>query len=290
MPESERLPRSTGTADGTAYRLYGPDASAGSPGTAAMVLIHGVGMQQDVWAPQVAALAGERCVLTYDLLGHGASRLPREDATLGDYAGQLLALLDHLRLGLVDVVGHSMGALVALEFALSHPQRTRRVVAMNAVFRRSAEQRAAVRQRAQALQRAGVDATIDGTIERWFGDPPPAPLAATARQVRGFLADVDPIGYARTYRIFAESDEVHQQRLRQLAMPALFTTGEFDGNSTPAMSAAMAELAPQGRLDVVAGARHMMNLTDVPRVNGMLREFLCADAGAGAGTRATVGG
>lgn len=266
----EPYPRAAGVAGGTAYRVYGD----GLP----VVLIHGVGMRQEVWAPQIAALAGERQLITYDLLGHGASRLPPEGATLADYAAQLIALLDHLHIDAADVVGHSMGALVALEFALGQARRARRLVAMNAVFRRSAEQRAAVLQRAEALQRAGVDATVDTTIERWFGNPVPPALAQAAGQVRGYLAGVDPVGYARTYRIFAEADEIHADRLPHLAMPALFTTGELDRNSTPAMSAAMARLAPLGTLDVVPEARHMMTLTDAPRVNATLREFLARAA------------
>lgn len=253
-------------ADGTAYRVHGE----GEP----IVLIHGVGMDQRAWQPQIEALAREHRVVTYDMLGHGASRLPPEGVQLADFAQQLLQLLDHLGIAEASIAGHSMGALVALEFALTHPGRTRRLLALNAVFERDARQRAAVLERARLLGEHGVQATVDSTIARWFGDPPPAELEDTAALAADILAGVNAVGYARAYRLFATSDDVHAQTLPGLRMPALFITGELDPNSSPAMSEAMAALAPHGEVLIVPGARHMMNLTDAPEVNRRLLEFI----------------
>ncbi|MNU07221.1 hypothetical protein D3C72_2527110 [compost metagenome] len=55
-------------------------------------------------------------------------------------------------------------------------------------------------------------------------------------------------------------------------------TGEGDPNSSPAMSQAMAALAPHGRAEIVPGARHMMNLTDAAEVNARLLRFIAAAA------------
>jgi pimeloyl-ACP methyl ester carboxylesterase len=257
-------------AGGTAYTVAG----SGEP----VVLIHGVGMARAIWAPQVQALAREFRVISYDMLGHGDSDVPPEGVTLAQYAEQLAGLLDHLALSAANVVGHSMGALVALEFALAYPQRTLRVAALNAVFRRTPEQRAAVLSRADALASTGLASTIAPTLERWFGDPPPAHLQEAAAETARLLGAVNPTGYARTYRLFATSDRAHAGRLAELAMPALFFTGEHDLNSSPEMSRAMAQLAPRGRVEVLEGARHMMNVTHPARVNASLRSFLSGEA------------
>jgi pimeloyl-ACP methyl ester carboxylesterase len=259
-------PLLSGTANGTAFSVYGPGE--------ALVLIHGVGMGQAIWEPQIAEFARDYKVIVYDMLGHGGSAVPAPDVALSDYAEQLVALLDHLDIAAANVVGHSMGALVALEFALRHPARTLRVAALNAVFMRTPEQRAAVLERAEALQHTGVVATVDSTLARWFGEPVPAELEASANLVKRFLTEVNPQGYARTYRLFASSDAVHADGLPRLAMPALFMTGEFDPNSSPDMSRAMAALAPQGCLHIVVGARHMMNVTAPDAINQRLRAFL----------------
>lgn len=255
-----------GKAGATAYSVAG----AGE----AVVLVHGVGLARAIWGPQAEELARDYRVVCVDLPGHGGSDVPPADVTLADYARALLAVLDDLGIAAANVVGHSMGALVALEFALRHPQRTLRVAALNAVFRRTPEQRAAVLARAEALARGGVGSTVDATLERWFGDPVPAPLQPAADLTGRLLRQVDATGYARTYRLFATSDQMHAAGLPALAMPALFFTGEHDLNSSPAMARAMAELAPRGRAEVLADARHMMNVTHPRQVTASLRAFL----------------
>ncbi|RDU95785.1 alpha/beta fold hydrolase [Trinickia dinghuensis] len=260
-----------GNAAGTSYSVYPPRAGDACE---TVVLIHGVGMNQSVWSPQIDALTARYRVVAYDMLGHGGSTMPAPVPTLGEYASQLERVLDELEVERAHVVGHSMGALVALEFALTHPQRTRSVVAMNAVYDRTPGQREAVMNRAATLGDAPAEAGIDVTLTRWFGDPVPAHLTKAAEAVRELLLTVDPIGYARTYQLFARSDDAHVGRLSALAVPALFLTGECDANSNPAMSQAMAAVAPFGRAQIIANERHMMNVTNPAQVNERLLEFL----------------
>lgn len=271
MPEALQSAPVTPHAEGryggaTAWRRYG----RGSP----VVLIHGVGMSQSVWAPQLSAFLGRYEVITYDLLGHGDSAMPPSGAVLADYSAQLLVLVDALDVERPCIVGHSMGALVSLDFALRHPQRCRAVAALNAVFCRSPEQRRAVMKRAQALREAGGTGNLDETLRRWFGEPVPQHLRAAAEQVRRMLEEVDAEGYARTYAVFASADAAHAEQLPKLACPALFATGDGDPNSTPDMSRNMAGLVPGARQVVLEGARHMMTVTDPERVNAMLLDFL----------------
>ena len=240
----------------------------------ALVLVHGVGMAGLVWEPQVAALCRHYDVIALDMLGHGGSSLPPADARLSDYADQLLALLDGLGIARAHVVGHSMGALVALEFALTHPARVLSVAALNAVFCRSAEQRRAVESRLAAIGDLSGPQAWAGTIARWFGEPVPPAWRAAAEMVHSLLDAVDPLGYERTYRLFASSDEAHRDRLAGLAVPALFFTGAEDPNSNPAMSQAMARLARRGECEILADERHMMSLTAEEAVNRRLLAFL----------------
>ena len=249
-----------------------------------VILIHGVGMCRVVWAPQIAALASDYDVIAYDMLGHGGSSLPPADARLSDYADQLLGLMDGLGVRRAHVIGHSMGALIALEFALAHPDRVFSVAAINAVYCRTPDQRRAVLQRAEDLETSGPGSLSDGVIARWFGDPVPPELLDASERVSGLLASLDPVGYARTYRLFARSDDAHKGRLERLAVPALFMTGGDDPNSTPAMSQAMATAAPQGDCQILPGARHMMAITAPEEVNARLHGFMrsCRDKPAAA--------
>ena len=266
MSESITYPDRTGTSARVAFSRQG----RGTP----LVLIHGVGLRSGVWAPQIDALCTRHDVVAMDMPGHGGSTLPPEDASLADYSQAVLSLLDGLGIPKACVVGHSMGALVALDFALAHPDRVLGVVAMNAVFCRTPEQSRAVMARVGAVDDASGPPDWSGTLERWFGNPVPAHLRGTAMSVRDLLDGIDPIGYARTYRLFATSDAAHRDRLRELAVPALFLTGEGDHNSSPTMSRAMAALAPHGRAEAIPGERHMMALTAPDQVTSRLAAFL----------------
>lgn len=250
---------------------------SGVPGALPVVLIHGVGLAHAAWAPQIAALAGQYDVIALDMPGHGGSDLPPQDARLSDYSDAVIAVLDALELPAAVVIGHSMGALVALEMALAFPDRVLGVAALNAVFRRAPEQSAAVIARARALADEGEEARAAShraAVARWFGEPVPPSLIATATAVGELLETGDPVGYARTYTLFAASDAAHAERLAELKVPALFFTGAGDANSSPAMSREMARLAPRGRAVVLAEARHMMNLTHPEAVNAELLAFL----------------
>jgi flavin reductase (DIM6/NTAB) family NADH-FMN oxidoreductase RutF/pimeloyl-ACP methyl ester carboxylesterase len=258
--------------DGRPARIrYRRDGIAGG---VPVVFLHGVGMALEAWEPQIEALASRYDVIALDLLGHGGSSLPPADARLADYSDHVVALLDALSIPAAVIVGHSMGALIALDVALSNPARVLGVAALNAVFCRTPEQRAAVLARAASLAEEGSAASHEAAVSRWFGEPVPPELEPTAATVVGLLAACDPIGYARTYALFAASDEAHRDRLSGLAAPALFMTADGDLNSTPAMSAAMAGIAPRGRCEVLAGERHMMNLTAPVAVNQRLLAFL----------------
>jgi flavin reductase (DIM6/NTAB) family NADH-FMN oxidoreductase RutF/pimeloyl-ACP methyl ester carboxylesterase len=262
--------------DGTGFIRAG----SGAP----VLLIHGVGMDAAIWRPQIVAMQDRFDLVAIDLLGHGASPLPPENADLSDFADQAIRLLDHLGLGRVAVVGHSMGALVAQDIALRAPSRVASLVCLNAVFRRPPELARAVRERAAALGGPHDPSAIAATIARWFGDPVPPILVDAAATARSALESVDAEGYARTYRLFASADTAHADRLGDLAAPALFMTGSEDRNSTPAMSAAMARLAPAGRCLVLSGEKHMMTIASPQKVTQRITAFLdqVADVPAGA--------
>lgn len=264
--------------DGTGFIRAG----SGAP----VLFIHGVGMNAAIWQPQIERMAGSFDVIAIDMLGHGVSPLPPQAPELADFARQAIRLLDHLGLKCVSVVGHSMGALVAQELALLAPERVSRIVSLNAVFRRPPELAEAVRERAAALTGRGDPAGAAQTIARWFGDPVPAELAAAAGKTAAALSEVDPEGYARTYRLFARADGDHAERLPTLAVPALFMTGSEDKNSSPAMSAAMARLARHGRCTVLAGERHMMAVAAPDLTTRHIVDFLAegevAEQGNGA--------
>ena len=238
-----------------------------------VVLLHGVGLRAEAWGAQIDDLSRDFDVTAHDMPGHGAA--PRLDAvpSLRDYTEALAPNLTAPAL----IVGHSMGAMIALDLAVRYPEVVTGVVAMNAVFQRTPEAARAVKQRAGALDGVHVSDPTS-TLTRWFGDA--ATPEATA--CRLWLQAVDPAGYRDAYTVFAHADGPDPADLQALRAPALFLTGAEDPNSTPAMSRAMADAAPDARAVVVDGAAHMLPMTHAGCVNRTLRAFFqtCLAKGA----------
>ena len=242
----------------------GPLAAIISGDGPQILLIHGVGLRAEAWTAQIDALACDHRVVAVDIPGHGQSALPQSATDLGAFTQSVVACLDQPTV----VVGHSFGAMIAIDLAIRYPDAVVGVAALNAIYRRNATARAAVLARANSLD--GVRVT-DPTppLDRWFG-PAPCPARDACKD---WLLSVDQAGYKAAYAVFATEDGHSDAALAALACPALFMTGAREPNSTPQMSRDMAALAPKGRAIVVDRAAHMMPMTHPDPVNTALGAF-----------------
>lgn len=241
-------------------------AGTGEP----VVLLHGVGMQSAAWAPQFDGLAQTHHVIALDLPGHGASTPLPVGSDLPAFVAWLHDVVHSFDLGPVNIVGHSMGALIAGGFAVEHPALTRRVALLNGVFQRSPQARRAVEARAAEIAQGQANPATP--LARWFTDSP-TDLAAKAH-VAGWLAQVDPKGYATAYAAFAKGDATYAERFPEIACPLLALTADGDANSTPEMSQVMASHVAGARAVIVEGHRHMVNLTAPDVVTHHLKTWL----------------
>jgi len=254
------------TKDGTAFKSYGDQPSP-------LIFIHGVGMRGDVWSPQVEYFCSDYQVITYDFLGHGESPLPPKKPVLDDYVEQLNNLLKHLDLSLISLVGHSMGALISVAFALKHPEKVKALVPINIAFNRSEEAQKGVLNRANQILQTKKILNIEQTLERWFKNKTSADDLIKIDNVRNWLTNTSPLGYGRAYRLFALSDKVFLNKLSHLKPPVLYLTGNEDPNSTPAMSQQMAEETPNGSSKSITGEAHMMSYIAAEKVNPIIEQF-----------------
>lgn len=254
------------TPAGTSYLATGQ----GHP----VVLIHGVGLNKEMWGGQIVGLAPHFRVIAYDMLGHGDSPLPAPGTTLEGYAEQLRELVEHLELPRVSVIGFSMGGLVARAFALHHGQLLDSLVILNSVFNRSAEQRAGVIERTRQAAEHGPDANAEAALSRWFSREYQAANPAQMAAIRQTLAGNDPLGYLTTYELFATQDMYRVEDLGSIQAPTLVATGELDPGSTPEMARQLAGHIPGAQVAILDEQRHMMPVESPRLVNQVLLDFL----------------
>ncbi|MEL6423278.1 MAG: alpha/beta hydrolase [Pseudomonadota bacterium] len=260
---------------GTAYTHRRVSAEAPT-----LLLIHGLGLTRDSWLPLIDCVEGAN-IVAYDLLGHGDSPPPPNELSLDDLADQAHGLLHELGAGPVHVIGHSMGALIALELALTHPTVISTLTCLSAVCSRHAASRAAVEARAAQIASAPEMSGVEETLTRWFGAEDKDDAPARRAAIRATLAANRPAEYGAVYGLFARADDAFANRLGELACPALFLTGADDPNSTPRMSREMAAEAPHAYAQIIDDARHMLPITHPETVATAIAELVNAQPDTG---------
>ncbi len=98
----------------------------------AVVLLHGFGDTGDMWAPLAASLSANHTVVIPDLRGMGLSSVPEQGYDKKNQAKDVADVLDSLHIERADIVGHDIGNMVAFAFAERYPDRTTRLVMMDA--------------------------------------------------------------------------------------------------------------------------------------------------------------
>lgn len=127
-PPAMPAPATQGTVDHDGARLYYATFGQGD----AVVLLHGGSGSSDHWANQVPALAARFRVVVIDTRGHGRSTRDDQPLSYHQFAGDAVAVLDALKLERASFVGWSDGGIVALDLAITHPDRVAKVVAFGA--------------------------------------------------------------------------------------------------------------------------------------------------------------
>ncbi len=228
------------------------EAGAGRP----TVLVHGVGLDHTMWDEVVEDLAASRIVVRYDLLGHGATADADGPRSLDDFADQCLAVIDQLETP-VDVVGLSLGALIALRTAARAPERVRRLVVVSTAYGRRAEQQAAVEERLAVARHDGMDPIASRAIDRWFTTPWQAAHPETIDGLHTRLTTTDLDGYLKAYEVFVASDDLVRMSAGGLVVPTLVVAGEHDPASTPEMAHRLSEDLADARCVILPDLHHV---------------------------------
>jgi len=242
-----------------------------------VLFLHGLAGSARNWRPQLRALRDSHRAIAFDARGHARSEAPEDVAayTVGALVDDALGVLaEQVGPGTPAVwVGLSMGAAVALEAGITHPELVRGLVLASYPGGRSRSSIAEAAHRfADALEQEGPEAA--GARFVWG---PEAGLdergAAWVRQ--GFL-EHPAHGLAHCLRgVLAERPPIAERAaaLAALGVPIQVIAGEQDLPSVAA-SKALAESVPGARLEIVQGAGHVVNLAATRAFNEVLTGFL----------------
>jgi pimeloyl-ACP methyl ester carboxylesterase len=256
--------------NGTYFSLNGPTSAP------VVSLIHGLGLNHEIWQWMLPELAPHYQVLTYDIFGHGNSAEPPEKPTLSTLSAQFKNLLQYCNIGRTAVVGFSLGGMIARRFAQDHPKKVTALGILHSPHKRTVAAQAAIVARVEQAYAEGPKATVEAALQRWFTDDFRQNNPEKMDQVRAWVLANDPVLYPSLYRVLADGIDEIVAPAPPIECPCLVMTGDEDFGNGPEMSQAIAAEIDGAETLILPGLRHMALMECPSAVNKPLLAFLAA--------------
>jgi pimeloyl-ACP methyl ester carboxylesterase len=245
MPE----PKESGMAPVGDIQMHCAIYGEGEP----VLMIHGGLGHGDIWGFQIPALATAHKVIVADSRGHGRSTRSGEPFGYQLMADDYLALLDHLGIDKVALVGWSDGGIIGLDIAIRHPERLTGLLAFAANTTPDG-----------VKETVGDDPTFHAYIEPAAADY--ARMSPTPDQFDAFVAQIS--------EMWASQPHYTPEQLRGIGVPTVIFDGEHDEAIKPEHTAEMARLIPGAKLVILPDASHFAMWQRPEAFNAAVLDFL----------------
>ena len=236
-----------------------------------ILLSNSLASNYSMWDAQMPALvdAGFR-VLRYDSRGHGATSVPPGPYTLELLVCDAVALLDHLGLDEVCMMGCSKGGMIGQMLATVHPQRLRALVlASTAAFAGGPD---VWEPRIAAVSEGGMQAVLQSTVERWVTAPGRERLPQELARIEAMIAATPAAGFCGCCAAIRDMDQ--REAIKAITTPTHVIVGEHDPG-TPVSAAQLIHDNIRGSgLTIIPDSAHFVHMEQAEAFNSAMMGFL----------------
>lgn len=249
--------------------------SSGIPSGSPLVLIHGLGGTHASFTPLIHSLglSYTHSLHLFDLEGHGASPThPLSTLSIPSFSLDVDGIFTHAGINEATIIAHSMGCLIALDFAIKHPEKVIQLILLNPpALPFPLEGIEALKTRAELVRREGMLGIADKIALSATSVQSQARNAVTVNAVRLSLQSQDAEGYAKACAALADAEVVGWERV---SAKVTMVTGSEDGVATvDACEEALNKLG-NGDLEVLEGVGHWSVFEDVEGVAKVVERVL----------------
>ena len=235
----------------------------GDPADPPLLLLEGMGGDIPGWRRNIPSLATACLVIAYDHRGNGQSDDPPGPVTMATFVDDALAVLDHVAVGRAHLYGQSFGGMVAIETALTHPDRVRSLIL-------AATHAGPTHAVAVGDRRVPKGEPWRALYAPGFPDDHPDHVADDlATAARGVQHEH---GERRQWEAMQGWDAF--DRLEQVPVPTLVLHGTEDRLVAPENAMALAERIPGAELQLLTGAGHLYHSEQAPATDAAVLDFL----------------
>lgn len=256
----------TGYAPVNGLKIYYEVHGSGEP----VVMLHGAFMSITAWNDWINELSKTRKVIAVEMQGHGRTADIDRDITFENLSDDVAALLDYLKIPNADIVGYSLGGGVAMECAIRHPEKVRKVVSISAVIRRDGW----VKEGADALPKLTAEAFKGTPMESEYKRLSPTPdrfpdfvkhVVAMVSKPYDFGADKFKATKAPMFFVHGDADGVRFDHIAE--MYRLKGGGDIHGDMRPRR---------ESRLAILPDTTHVTLMNRMTTIVPMVNDFLDA--------------
>ena len=250
---------------GTAYSLH--KVNEKNP----IIFIHGVGLTKEIWEPQINFFKNYN-TLTYDLLGHGKTPLKKSKVSFEDFSKQLSKLINELNFNKIHLVGFSLGALIARNFASENSDKLSSLILLGSIYKRTEDQKRVVKNRFE-VAKLGKPASKQTDLRRWLSEDFSKKNPDIYKKIYSILDKNKRLDFLKCYEIFVNYVD-DDAMLKKINVNTLITTGENDVGSTPEMSKNLSKMIRGSKFIEIKKGKHLCSIECANDVNIAFKEFI----------------
>ena len=235
-----------------------------------IVFSNSLGTDFRMWDRLVARFAGRFRMVRYDKRGHGLSQATPRPYAMDDHVGDLIGLLDHLKLDRIILCGLSVGGLIAQGVAARQPERLSALILCDTAAKIGTPEMWG--DRMAAIEKGGIEALADPIMERWLSADFRASKPEESLAWRNMLTRTTLDGYLGTCAAIRDADLT--ESTRQLKLPVLGIAGSEDGATPPDLVRGTIESIAGARFEIIEGAGHLPSIEKPEVMDALITGFL----------------
>jgi 3-oxoadipate enol-lactonase len=238
----------------------------------ALILIHGFGSSMELWGGLDQARLEGRTVISYDLRGHGGSDRPSGAHTLAKHLADLEGLMAALGISRADLVGHSLGGMIAMELAATRPAKvdTLTLISTTANFPQATKDM--FYQLASSASFGGMASIVDKLINLSFSAAFQEANPKIINTLRQTLKGSHAASVVSSARMVAKIDLT--SRLAAISCPTQVLVGEQDELTPLLLAKELNEKIVGSSLHLLPGCGHAAPMEQPQLVTGKLLGLL----------------
>lgn len=241
--------------------LYFEESGEGDP----IIFVHGWMEDYSMWSSQIEYFSREHRVIAYDQRGHGRSDKPEKGYSIRTLSDDLYSFTQNLNIERFTLIGHSMGGMTAMVFALDHPEKISRLILIGTDAKSTLSLRIMLWTLLHVLP---YSTFAEGSDIKYFKPSEKMKKEATERALR-----TPKYAAYECFKEFCTNYDI-RDRVSGIKVPTLIIVGDKDNLTPIKLSQYMNRQIKGSKLIIIPDSKHMPMIEKPEKVNAIIDEFI----------------